>query len=60
MGYKEDVYNEYINKYYNEYSEQNYFDKIYNNLQSRDFRFTGVGAEEEMKQNMESIKKRKL
>ncbi|KNG75673.1 hypothetical protein PFMG_01837 [Plasmodium falciparum IGH-CR14] len=57
MGYKEDVYNEYINKYYNEYSEQNYFDKIYNNLQSRDFRFTGVGAEEEMKQNMESIKK---
>ncbi|SOV78967.1 conserved Plasmodium protein, unknown function [Plasmodium reichenowi] len=57
MGYKEDVYNEYINKYYNEYSEQNYFDKIYNNLQSRDFRFTGVGAEEEMKQNMENIKK---
>ncbi|SOV14368.1 conserved Plasmodium protein, unknown function [Plasmodium sp. gorilla clade G2] len=57
MGYKEDVYNEYINKYYNESSEQNYFDKIYNNLQSRDFRFTGVGAEEEMKQNMENIKK---
>ncbi|CRG96788.1 conserved Plasmodium protein, unknown function [Plasmodium gallinaceum] len=59
MGYNEDIYNKYINKYYNEYSDNNYFDKIYEYFQSREFRFTGIGAEEEMKENMEIIKKEK-
>ncbi|CRG99452.1 conserved Plasmodium protein, unknown function [Plasmodium relictum] len=59
MGYNEDIYNKYINKYYNEYSNNNYFDKIYEYFQSREFRFTGIGAEEEMKENMEKIKEEK-
>ncbi|GAW80304.1 hypothetical protein, conserved [Plasmodium gonderi] len=56
MGYNEDIYNKYINEYYKECSDKNYFDKIYENFHSRDFRFTGVGAEEEMKENLQRIR----
>ncbi|SBS86096.1 conserved Plasmodium protein, unknown function [Plasmodium ovale curtisi] len=58
MGFNENIYNEYINKYYNydECSDDNYFDKIYKHFSSREFRFTGIGAEGEMKENMEEIK----
>ncbi|CAD2103109.1 conserved Plasmodium protein, unknown function [Plasmodium vinckei] len=66
MGYNEDIYNQYINTYYNTNEEKNisdknntnanYYDKIYEYFSSRQFRFTGVGAEDEMKENMEKIK----
>ncbi|EUD72079.1 hypothetical protein YYG_02780 [Plasmodium vinckei petteri] len=66
MGYNEDIYNQYINTYYNTNDEKNisdknntnanYYDKIYEYFSSRQFRFTGVGAEDEMKENMEKIK----
>ncbi|CAA9987511.1 conserved Plasmodium protein, unknown function [Plasmodium knowlesi strain H] len=56
MGFNEEVYNKYINQYYQERSDKNYFDKIYDSFQAREFRFTGVGAEEEMRENMQRIR----
>ncbi|ANQ07603.1 Uncharacterized protein PCOAH_00016790 [Plasmodium coatneyi] len=56
MGFNEEVYNRYINQYYQERSDKNYFDRIYDSFQSREFRFTGVGAEEEMRENMQRIR----
>lgn len=68
MGYNEELYNSYINEYYdsqmpnekngqtNERTEKkNYFDRIYESMQHRTFRFMGVGAEEEMEKNLERI-----
>ncbi|EUD68064.1 hypothetical protein C922_01676 [Plasmodium inui San Antonio 1] len=56
MGFNEEVYNKYINQYYQERSDKNYFDRIYDSFQSREFRFTGVGAEEEMRENLQRIR----
>lgn len=56
MGYDEETYNTYINKYYKETSDSNYFDKIYEQFHTRTFRFTGIGTEGEMEENLEHIK----
>ncbi|VUZ94865.1 conserved Plasmodium protein, unknown function [Plasmodium vivax] len=58
MGFDEEAYNRYINQYYQERSDKNYFDRIYESFEAREFRFTGVGAEGEMKENMQRIRGR--
>lgn len=68
MGYNEELYNSYINEYYDSQmpkeksgqtdertEKKNYFDRIYESMQNRTFRFMGVGAEEEMEKNLERI-----